>query len=172
MDNELNLSSDAKALFESFGKPAKIEDVQQKDPVSELLAGFDKELNSWDLRIKSMSSQMKDIGRCIDVQSELYDSRHELAEAKHKLLRTISKFNLKHKEKYAERLRHYSVNSDRKYTVSERDKLIESDLGNIKYKIELIENHLNHIDQIFKLVDHMLYGIKNRVLLEEYLRKI
>lgn len=171
MENELNLSGEAKALFDAFGSKPEI--VQQNnDPVKKLLDGFDKELSAWDNRIKSMSSRMKDIGRCIDVQSDLYDSRQELAEAKHKLLRTISKFNLKYKEKYADRLRHYSVNSDRKYTVSERDKLIEADLKNIKYKIELIENHLNHIDQIFKIVDHMLYGIKNRVLLEEYLRKI
>lgn len=170
MTDKDNLTPEAVALFDMHGKgdPGQ----KERDPLQELVDKFDRELAGWNSRIHGMTERMKDIAKCTDVQSELYDSRHEIVDGKHKLLRSLAKFNQRYKELHAERLRHYTTNSDRKYTTAERELLIEGDLAGQKYRIELLENHLNHIDQIFKLIDHMLYGIKNRISLEEYIRKI
>jgi hypothetical protein len=48
--------------------------------------------------------------------------------------------------------------------------MIEADLSEITQKIELVEGHRKFLDQTIQTVDHMLYGIKSRIALEEYLR--
>ena len=48
--------------------------------------------------------------------------------------------------------------------------LIEGDLTLITEKIELVESHRKFMDQTVQTVDHMLYGIRHRIMLEDYLR--
>jgi hypothetical protein len=43
-------------------------------------------------------------------------------------------------------------------------------VAEINQKIELVEGHRKYIDQTVQTVDHMLYGIRQRIALEDYLR--
>jgi len=67
-------------------------------------------------------------------------------------------------------MKEYSEKSDVRYGSNEKMLLIEGDLTEISEKIELVENHRKFIDQTIQTVDHMLYGIRQRIALEEYLR--
>ena len=67
-------------------------------------------------------------------------------------------------------MKHYSENHDVRYGSNEKNVLIDSDLAQIIEKIELVEGHRKFVDQTIQTVDHMLYGIKSRIALEEYLR--
>lgn len=179
-DDELStLTPEAQALFDMFGNgtPSVTPSVplvpdSEKTPEQRILEQFDKEINEWGVTINSMTSRMRDIGKCIDVQMDLYDNRHNIVDRKHKLLRDLSKFNKKLKEKYAERLKHYTTGYDRKLTAGEREKMAEADVAVLKYNVELLENHINHIDQTFKLIENMIFGLQHRIKLEEYLRKL
>ena len=70
----------------------------------------------------------------------------------------------------AAKLRDYSTNSDVRYGSNETKLLIEGDVSDVVEKIQLVEGHRKFIDQTIQTVDHMLYGIKSRIALEEYLR--
>jgi len=149
--------------------------VASDDKISKedlLIKSFDKELAEWDVIIKSLSTRMRDITKCVDVQGDGYDYRHKIVDKKHKLLRTLSKYNKKYKEDYNKRLNHYATNYDRKLTAAEREKMVLGDMAAYKYRVDLLENHINHIDQTFKSIENMIFGLKYRLELEDYLRKL
>jgi hypothetical protein len=70
----------------------------------------------------------------------------------------------------AAKLKDYNQNSDVRYGSNETKVLIEGDVAEIVGKIEMVEGHRKFIDQTIQTVDHMLYGIKSRIALEDYLR--
>lgn len=171
---DMELSPETAALFALHGQGTPVAVIPESEMTTEqrIVKQFDSEIEEWGVIIMSMSERMRDIGKCIDVQMDLYDNRHRIVDRKHKLLRDLSKFQKKYKEKYAERLKFYTTGYDRKLTAGERETMVLGDIASLGYNIELLENHVNHIDQIFKTIENMIFGLKERIKLEEYLRKM
>jgi hypothetical protein len=67
-------------------------------------------------------------------------------------------------------MREYTENNNIRYGATEKMLLIEGDLTDISEKVELVESHRKFIDQTVQTVDHMLYGVRQRIALEDYLR--
>jgi hypothetical protein len=67
-------------------------------------------------------------------------------------------------------MREITENTDYKYGSNEKTLIIEGDLSEISGKIEMVESHRKFIDQTVQTIDHMLYGVKSRISLEDYLR--
>jgi hypothetical protein len=67
-------------------------------------------------------------------------------------------------------MRELTETINHRYGANEKMLLIEGDVSEIYEKIELVEGHRKFIDQTTQTVDHMLYGIRQRIALEEYLR--
>ena len=173
MEGEDNLSPEAKALFDVHGQgtPKPVIPESEMSAEQKITKQFDEEMEKWGNIIYSMSSRMTDIAKCVDVQMDLFDNRHRIIDRKHKLLRNLNKFEKKYTEKYAERLTYYTTGYDRKLTAGERAQMTNADTAQIKYNIDLLENHINQIDHTFKLIENMIFGLGHRIKLEEYLRK-
>lgn len=131
---------------------------------------FEEERSQWKERIQIIAIEIKDIKTVAKAQVELFSQRQILLEYSYKLASIISKLGSKHRTERSSRLRHYSENNDVRYAPTEKNVLIEGDLSQINEKIELVEGHRKFIDQTIQTVDHMLYGIRQRIQLEEYLR--
>jgi hypothetical protein len=113
---------------------------------------------------------MKNIKELADVQVELYSSRQILLEMYSKLGQVMVKLNSKYRKDKAERLRYYSESVQVKYGANEKTPLIEGDLAELKERMDLVDGQISFFNETMKTVDHMLYGVKSRIALEEYLR--
>jgi hypothetical protein len=82
----------------------------------------------------------------------------------------MTKLNSRYRKDRGDKLRHYSENSQVKYGANEKTPLIEGDLTELKERIDVVDIQVSFINETIKSVDHMLYGIRQRILLEEYLR--
>ena len=131
---------------------------------------FDQERSEWKERIQVLSLEMKDIKTLAKAQVDLFSQRQVLLEYSYKLASIVSKLNSKYRTEKSRKLKDYSERSDVRYGANEKTVLIEGDISEIPEKIELVEGHRKFIDQTVQTVDHMLYGIKSRIALEEYLR--
>lgn len=131
---------------------------------------FEDERYEWKEKIQVISLQMKDIKTLAKAQVDLFSQRQVLLEYSYKLASIISKLNSKGRVERAKKLKDYSERSDIRYGATEKTVLIEGDLTEISEKIELVESHRKFIDQTIQTVDHMLYGVKSRIALEDYLR--
>jgi hypothetical protein len=131
---------------------------------------FGEERSEWTEKIRSLSIRMKNIRELAEVQVDLYSNRQIILEYIAKLGQVMTKLNSKFRKDKAERLKHYSENSQVKYGSNEKNPLIEGDLTELKERMEIVETQLSFLNETIKTVDHCLYGIKSRIALEEYLR--
>ncbi len=131
---------------------------------------FDQERSEWKEKIQVISLSLKSIRTVAEAQVELFSSRQILLEYSYKLAQIVSKLTSKERQARSAKLREYTTNTDVRYGSNETKVLIESDITEILEKIQLVEGHRKFIDQTIQTVDHMLYGIKSRIALEEYLR--
>lgn len=140
--------------------------VDKKDFARE----FQSEREEWTERIRVLSVRMKNIKELAEVQVELYSSRQILLEMYSKLGQVMVKLNSKYRKDKAERLRYYSESVQVKYGANEKTPLIEGDLSELKERMDLVDGQISFFNETMKTVDHMLYGIRHRIMLEDYLR--
>lgn len=131
---------------------------------------FEEERGDWTEKIRQLSIRMKNIRELSDVQVELFSSRQILLEYVAKLGQVMSKLNARYRKDRGDKMKHYSENSQVKYGTNEKTPLIEGDLTELKERIDVVDIQISFINETIKSVDHMLYGIRQRISLEEYLR--
>jgi len=131
---------------------------------------FEQERSEWKEKIQIISLNLKSIKTVGEAQVDLFTTRQTLLEYSFKLAQIVSKLNSKSRKENSRLLKEYSERSDVRYQANEKKTLIEGDLSDISEKIELVEGHRRFIDQTVQTVDHMLYGIRQRIALEEYMR--
>lgn len=131
---------------------------------------FEQERSEWKEKIQVLAIEMKDIKTLAKSQVDLFSQRQVLLEYSYKLASIVSKLNSKYRTEKSRKLRDYSERSDVRYGANEKTVLIEGDISEITEKIELVDGHRKFIDQTVQTVDHMLYGIRQRIALEDYLR--
>lgn len=136
----------------------------------EVSALFGKERAEWREKIQILALDLKDIKTVAKAQVDLFGYRQVLLEYSYKLAQVVSKLNSRIKKDGASLLRRYTENTDVRYQANEKKNLIEGDLSDLNERLEIIEGHRKFIDQTMQTVDHMLYGIRQRIALEEYLR--
>jgi hypothetical protein len=131
---------------------------------------FEAERAEWKEKIQIISLSLKSIRTVADAQIDLFSTRQILLEYGFKLAQVLTKLTARERQERGKKIKEYSESRDVRYGANETKALIEGDLAEINRKIELVENHRKFIDQTIQTVDHMLYGIKSRIALEDYLR--
>ena len=140
-------------------------DIDQKD----YAAQFSEEQSSWTQRISELSIRMRNIREIADVQVELFSDRQKLLERCHKLGQTLSKLNAEYRKRKRDQLINRS-DENLRYGANEKTTLIDGDLAELRYMIDLVDGHISGLNGTEKTIDHALYGIKERIKLEDYLR--
>lgn len=136
----------------------------------DLAKRFEDERAEWTEKIRVYALHLKDIKTVATAQVDLFGARQMLLEYSFKLSQIYSKLNSKYKTDKSKKLIEVSENSNYKYGSTEKNLLIDGSLAEISFKMEMVESHRKFIDQTVQTVDHMLYGIRQRIALEDYLR--
>jgi hypothetical protein len=131
---------------------------------------FERERAQWKEKIQGISLHIKSIQTVAEAQVDLFSTRQTLLEYSYNLAQIISKLSTKERREKAKKLKEYTESKDIRYGSNEKTALIEGDLAELRERMELVEGHRKYIDQTVQTVDHMLYGIRQRIALEDYLR--
>lgn len=131
---------------------------------------FSRERDEWKEEIRILSVRMKNIRELGEVQVELYSKRQIILEYIGKLGQIMTKLNGKYRQSKTIKMKYYSEQHQYKYGTNEKNAIIEGDLSEIKERVDLMNNQINFLNETIKTVDHMLYGIRHRILLEDYMR--
>jgi hypothetical protein len=131
---------------------------------------FGDERAEWTERIRELSIRMKNIREMAEVQVDLYSDRQRLLEYAYKLGQFLTRLNSKYRADRRTKMIYYSEEHNTRYGANEKTSLIDGDLAEIKRKIDLVDNHMSFVNETTKTIDHMLYGIKSRISLEEFMR--
>lgn len=131
---------------------------------------FENERKEWTEKIQSFSERMKDIKNLVYLQVDLFSNRQILLEYISNLGQIIIKLNNKYKKSKSERMKYYSEVHQVRYGTNEKTPLIEGELSELKERIDILDSHISFLNETIKTIDFMIYGVKSRILLEEYLR--
>ena len=143
---------------------------QQQEDRKDFAKLFESERAQWKEKIQVISLHIKDIKTVAQAQVDLFTTRQTLLDYSYKLAQVVSKLSTKERQMRAKKLKEYSEGKDIRYGSNEKTTLIEGDIAELTEKMELVEGHRKYIDQTIQTVDHMLYGIRQRIALEDYLR--
>lgn len=118
-----------------------------------------------------MGFLFKDFMKMGELQVKVYSERQRLIERIHYYLSTLSKYTTKYKKKKAELFIKYTQGSDLLLkTASEKSIMMDSDLSQMKEKIDNLEFQIEFLKETVKTVDSIIYGIKNRIDLEKMIQ--
>ena len=59
-------------------------------------------------------------------------------------------------------------NSDIRYNDKERMKMADNATSGMKYKTELVSNHIEYFRETVKTIDNMIFGVKHRIEIENF----
>lgn len=109
---------------------------------------------------KRINCELKD---AIELESESMAYRQQIIDEKTKYLYNIYKDMPKIKQLRKQQFEFYSAKYPYKTNSSEKTRLIEADLAFYDAKIEYLENHVNFLNESVVTLNHVLWGIKNKI---------
>ena len=126
---------------------------------------LDKEQDNWDKVIIELSKKVKgDIKYLYEVDADITNYKQLIVSEMRKYSLYIYKDNKVLKSLIKSRFEWYST----KYQINikssgDKMKLIESDVSDIQYKIDILDNHINYLKGCGDNLKQMAYSIKNRI---------
>ena len=140
---------------------------QKETNLEEFIANKQAE---WGNKIKELNEKFKTISTLSDLTTEIYTTRQDLQEYHKSMLMKCASLNREYKKKYAELYNSYKTTSQIKYTSDQAiNAQIAAQLADFNYTMDLMNHHTNYIDETIKTVDNLIYGIKNRIDIEQLL---
>jgi|GEM_PF-1717302 len=158
-------------LVDSSVKDSELLKNNYQERYEQLANIFEDSRQYWTKKILEHSQNFKDIEKIIELQVELFSDRQIILEQKHKLYERVSKMNNDISRDKRSKYLEYSINYDLRLNKDEKNIFIEADLANKSDLINLIDNHINYLDQTIKTLDNIIFGIKYRISLYEMLDK-
>ena len=148
--------------------------MDQTNKFAEVEQKFDERRNYWFTWIQDMNESLRNVDTIVKLQATVFTKRQEALENYHSLSATLAKRVKMYKEKsavlYKEiRLMKTAQGASTFMFTNEgaiREQ-IEATLSDEKYLIDIMESHLNYLDNTIKTIDGIIYSISNRIKLEE-----
>lgn len=125
----------------------------------------------WSNIVSDMNTKMKNFGDLIDLQNVIYAKRQDAIDYYFGMLSKVSGLSREYKLKYSQKYNFYKTQAQIRYSSeSSINAQIDSDLKEEKYQIELLEQHAKYMAETVKTIDNMIYGINNRIRIEELIK--
>jgi len=151
MENLINIDQNL-----SFEDESKIEKL------------FSADREKWKNKITEFSNMMKDIKKIPDLQVELYSALGFISDYKRNLVNmVIKKTNAVRDKKYSI-LKTYTEEKSYRYTAAEKNIIIEGNLKNSMKAMEILNSQVEFYEEIYSILNNMVYGIKYRIEVESY----
>ena len=148
--------------------------MDQTNKFAEVEQKFDERRNYWFTWIQDMNESLRKTDTIINLQATVFTKRQEALENYHSLSATLAKRVKVYKEKSANlykeiRLMKTAQGASTFMFTNEgaiREQ-IDASLSDEKYLIDIMESHLNYLDNTIKTIDGIIFAISNRIKLEE-----
>lgn len=130
---------------------------------------FEEERAMWKDNILEMANKVNKLDQVASLQVDLYSSRQILIERISKLYQYLALYTSVYKTKKKDLFIKYTIDSDIKLGQGEKTIMVEGDLADLQKKINLIEHHIDYYKESVKNIDSMLYGVRNKLQIEQFL---
>jgi len=145
-------------------------ETQATEKCTQLEEYFEAQRTEWSNKLKPLYTAIRgDHRELIDTQALQLSYRHMAMDDATKLLSKLSRELSKKKILERDSFLYYATGYGLKTSNPEKTKLIDADLAERVRVIELIQEHIDYLREIIKLLDQIGYAIKNRISIFNYL---
>jgi hypothetical protein len=145
-------------------------DVESEDSSKRSISEeFEEERKKWKDKVIEMANKVNKLDQVAGLQVDLYSSRQIIIERISKLYQYLALYNSVYKSKKKELFIKYTIDSDIKLGQGEKTIMVEGDLADLQKKLNLIEHHIDYYKETVKNLDSMLYGVRNKLQIEQFL---
>jgi len=147
--------------FDDFIKENPPENKEREDTMD---SRFAKERVEWTKKVNDMSTMMRKLPDVAELMTNIYTERQRAVEYYHYLIALLSKISKTYRKQFAEKYDFYSYKTQKRFP-NERVKEIQimADLAPTVSLRDQIENHSKFILETIKTIDNIIFGIKNRI---------
>jgi hypothetical protein len=141
----------------------------QESPKKRFSEEFEEERSHWKDRVLDMASRVNKLDEMAGLQVDLYSSRQIIIERISKLYQYLAAYGSAYKSRKKDLFIKYTVDSDIKLGQGEKIIMVEGDLAELQERINLIEHHIDYYKETIRNLDSMLYGVRNKLQIEQFL---
>lgn len=133
---------------------------------------FFSDREKWKDKISEFSKKMGNIKNIPELQVDLYSSLGFISDYKRNLVNmAIKKTNAVREKKYSI-LKNYTEEKSYRYTAAEKTIIIEGNLKNSMKALEILNSQIEFYEEIYSILNNMVYGIKYRIEVETYRKEM
>jgi hypothetical protein len=148
-------------------------ETNQKEISSEQVSyveRFEQERTEWTSDVKNIAFRFKIVEDLIDVQVDLYSKRQQAVEYMHQLMVLQSRLKKTYIAEYKKVYDSLMLDQDFRYSEKERQRISEEKTSTPKLKLEILQSHVDFFRETVKTIDNMIFGIKQRLEIEDFKR--
>jgi hypothetical protein len=163
--------SDIPENFDDFMNPQPETSKEGELEKETLENRFSRERLEWSGKIKDMSSQLKNVVQVGELMTSIYTERQRALEYYHYIISLLIQINKKYNKGYSDKWKFYTYQGNERFpNESAKNMRIQSELGDLKEKRELLDNHAKFMNSTVSTIDNIIFGIKTRVDIEQIAR--
>lgn len=164
---------DVNMIFDDKNETSKYSKENEEElKIEKVYLFFDEQRVEWTETLKKLSSKFSKMNLLTELQVDLFSNRQVLIEKKMYITDLFNKLNKKAKIMKANNFRDLR-SKENLYTKSNSDfkLLLEEKDANIDEKLAMYSNHLNFLQETINTIDRMIFGVKHRLQIYEYIDK-
>jgi len=141
-----------------------IKDVKKALAIEKLENELSEERTEWNKILTLLAKGINDeLRKTMQVDAEAVSRRQEITELIAVYSYEINKMMPEIKNKKKELFEFYATRYQIKTNGSEKNKLVDADMGYAESKVVAYENHIEFLIESRKTVDHVIWSIKNKI---------
>lgn len=151
-----------------------MEDLKNLDPdlssdnENKIENQFNLDREKWKNKISEFSKMMSDIKKIPELQVDLYSALGFISDYKRNLINMVIKKTNTIRDKKYKILKTYTEDKGYRYTAPEKNIIIEGNLKNSMKAVEILNSQVEFYEEIYGILNNMVYGIKYRIEVETY----
>ncbi|MEG1142173.1 MAG: hypothetical protein RSE41_06990 [Clostridia bacterium] len=132
---------------------------------------FNDERIEWTNKLKELAQKSRYLDKLTELQVDVISERQIAVDYYHHIKSVLISLNREFKVEYAKKYDFYTNGSNIRYpNESSKNAKIQSDLCSIIEKKDSLENHMSFMQETIKTIDNLIFGIKHRLSIEEFVR--
>lgn len=143
--------------------------ADEEKPKEPLSKRFERERKEWREKIKKLAGDMKEMKSLSEVLTDALSERQIALDYTHTLMSLLSTANAKLKKAKKKKFLYYTQDYDLVLQKEQKNLFIDVDLENEVVIQELISAHLSYMRGTVDSLDKLLFGIKWRMQIQDYL---
>lgn len=140
------------------------------DKIVELDANLASNRAEWLKYIEDISPKVGDLNKLVELQTDCYTYRQRAVDDYFQMRALFVNLNNVYKREFGKLYDYYTNKSQIRYpNETAKTNKINSDLHEIMCKRDLIDNHKDFLCETIKSIDSIIWGIKDRISIQQLL---